>query len=493
VKRALALIVIALLALACSSKPSTPPGAHADAASAQHAADAAPAQHAADAAPAQHSADAAAATSAGDAGNASSAPCSAQTLAEPKVATTYYVAIDEPGADNTACDGLAPSDQGAGHCPFKDLTSPRTRALLDGVAGVRVELRQGSYVLSEWEGLHVTGTGTSPDQSAILSSYRGEHVVLDTAIPDGTGCSAANATPPPGCVRQVVRVSGQYTIVQGITIQNGLGYQLEVFGGSHHVIRCNRLLVTQDFAMRSDMLKGDAHASEVEVSDNEFSDWSSGAIDITAVGPWTIERNQFHDPRDPNANVTGGKFGTHDILVRDNTIHDMAGTGEVFSLGGTGSPHPDDYEAYRIHIVGNHISRAEVKVAQFVSCQDCTFENNDVADSGAGVLLSSAANGLPECSASPTGCKPTTGARISGNRFRNLDGAGKPAQANVFVYADSGETDFVAADNTYCSASASDARFGLMGSLVSLAAWQMGTGTDASSKALAVSDPACSF
>jgi len=87
--------------------------------------------------------------------------------------------------------------------------------------------------------------------------------------------------------------------------------------------------------------------------------------------------------------------------------------------------------------------------------------------------------------------KPTSGARISGNRFRNLDGGGKPAQANLFIYADTGEADFMAADNIYCSPSASDARFGFMGSLVSFAAWQMGTGTDQSSKALAIADPAC--
>ena len=47
-------------------------------------------------------------------------PCSIEALAEPTAATTYYLAIGEPGADNEACDGLAPTDEGGGHCPFKD-------------------------------------------------------------------------------------------------------------------------------------------------------------------------------------------------------------------------------------------------------------------------------------------------------------------------------------------------------------------------------------
>src|SRR5215218_2832737 len=89
----------------------------------------------------------------GGAGGGAGDPCSAEALAEPTAATTYYVAIGEPGADNEACDGLAPTDEGGGRCPFKDFDSPVTLALLDGVAGVRVEVREGTYMLHQWEGL----------------------------------------------------------------------------------------------------------------------------------------------------------------------------------------------------------------------------------------------------------------------------------------------------------------------------------------------------
>src|SRR5688572_23551674 len=56
--------------------------------------------------------------------------CTSQARTDFGVATTYYVAMQEPGASNDACDGLAPSDMGGGHCPFRDFGSPRTANLL---------------------------------------------------------------------------------------------------------------------------------------------------------------------------------------------------------------------------------------------------------------------------------------------------------------------------------------------------------------------------
>ena len=163
----------------------------------------------------------------------------------------------EPGADNAACDGLSPTDAGGGHCPFKDFSSDHTLHLLDGVKSTRVEVRRGTYVIHGWDGLRVTGTGSDDSERVVLSAYPGEYPVLDVASPDGAQCTAANAPDTPACVREVVRVSGTYTVVQGLTIQNGLGYHVEVTGGAHHQLRCNTLGETVAFPMRSDCLKLD--------------------------------------------------------------------------------------------------------------------------------------------------------------------------------------------------------------------------------------------
>src|SRR6185503_4563372 len=161
--------------------------------------------------------------------------------------------------------------------------------------------------------------------------------------------------------------------------------------------------------------------------------WRSQAIDMTNVSDVLVEGNDFHDPHDADGGATGCKFGASDVTIRDNTIHDLGSSTKtsVFSLGGTGSPHPDDVEASRIHVVSNRVSNVQGKLAQVASCKDCTFEKNDASNVGGGVLLSAAATGLPECTADPAGCKATSGALISGNRMRDFHGGGNPAQANV--------------------------------------------------------------
>lgn len=420
-------------------------------------------------------------------------PCSAEALAVPAAEVTYYVAIGEPGASNEACDGLAASDEGGGRCPFKDL-SPMVLGLLDGAKSTRLALRAGTYVVSGWDGLRVTGIGTSAAERVVLSAYDGEEVVLDVAAPDGATCIGDDAPDRPECVREVVRVSGQWTAVQGLTIRNGLGYNLEVTGGAHHLVRCNLFTETVDFPLRSDSLKLDGGASDVAVLANVFTRWRSQAIDITGVSDVLVEGNDFSDPHDADGGATGCKFGSRDVTIRGNTIHDLGEDPEtrVFSLGGTGSPHPDDAEAYRIRVEGNHITGVAGKLAQFVGCQDCVFADNDAVEVGAGVLLSAAASGLPECEGGGAGCLANSGARISGNRLRGLHGGGDPASADIFVVVEAGEAaGLLAGDNVYCAGVADGHKFGWGGALVGFAAWVEMAATDATSQAVVAGDEAC--
>jgi hypothetical protein len=433
-----------------------------------------------------------------DAGGAATSepdPCSAAVLREPASAVTYYVAVNEPGADNAACDGLAPSDEGAGRCPFRDFDSERTRALLQATKATRVELRAGTYVIAGWDGLRIEGAGRSEAERLVLSAHEGERAVLDVAAPDGRGCTAADAPTQPQCVRQVLRMAGQYTTVQGLTIQNGLGYHAEINGGAHHVFRCNTLHETADFPMRSDMLKIDARATDVKVLHNDFSRFRSQAIDMTEVFDVLVEGNEFHDPVGEDAGATGTKFGARGVIIRNNRVHDLGPSTQLhaFSLGGTGSGHPDDHEAYDVHVVGNRVWNVAGILAQVVSCAGCSVEDNVLWNAGAGVLVSAAALGLPECEASATGCGPSTATRIAGNRMRALDGGGDAAQANVFVVVDEGEgADLVAEDNLYCATRAEDARFGWAGMPVDFETWRTASGTDATSRALPADHADCS-
>jgi hypothetical protein len=412
----------------------------------------------------------------------------------PTTAVTYYVAIGASGADNVACDGLSETDEGGGHCPFRDFSSPRTASLLDGVAGVKVVVRAGKYRITGWDGLRVTGIGTMESERVVLTSYPGEDVVFDVPSPDGALCTGADPMTNPSCVRQVVRMSGSYTWVQGIRVQNGLAYDAEVTSGAHNVIRCMRFAYTAEFPQRSDGLKLD-DSDDIRVQDSSFTGWHSQAIDMAHITNVVVEGNEFSSPHDADSGATGAKFGSRGVIVRNNRVHDLGSDAHAhaFSLGGTGSPHADVYEAEDIHVIGNHVSNIAGILAQVVSCKGCSVENNDLSNAGAGILVSGAAVGSPECSASTTGCLPSDGTRITGNRMRDLNGAGDPAQANTFVAVeDRADTGVEAGENLYCAAAPTDARFiwGLQGS-VGFAQWQTLSGTDSTSRAAASGDPAC--
>src|SRR6185503_10072984 len=238
---------------------------------------------------------------------------------------------------------LAPTNEGNGHCPFQDFSSPKTMSLLTNVKGVRVSLRAGTYLIYGWDGLFVRGVGTSEAERTILSSYKREEVVLDVPSPDGALCNDATAPTTPECVRQVLRLSGSYVTVQGITVQNGLAYALEVNGGANHVVRCNTFRETVAFARRSDMLKIDGDATDILVTQNDFSRFRSQAIDMTQFRRVVVDDNDFHDPFDQDAGATGNKFGSRDVTIRNNRIHDLGSDTRThaFSLGGSGTPLAD--------------------------------------------------------------------------------------------------------------------------------------------------------
>lgn len=409
--------------------------------------------------------------------NETIAECATRTPTDPD-ATVYYVAMHEPGADNDACDGRAPTDEGGGRCPFRDFDSQRTRQLLVGVKNTRLEIRAGHYRLIPSlpfrtptaddpfvaRGILVNATGASDAERVVLAAYEGEDVILDGE----------------GHIRETVTVNGSYTLVEGLTIVNGGGYSVELRGGDHHRVRCNQIGWSG-----SDALKGDGGASDTEILSNEFSDWSSQAIDNTDVHRWRIEGNVFHHPRLDDANATGAKLGTSDVLYTKNVFHHTRG----LALGGTSSEHEATFEATRLVARDNLFHDIVGVVAKLYSCIDCEFVDNDVRSADGGVYFEDAASAGP--SGCPGGCGASRGGRVANNRIRNLDGGGSADQANTFLWLFSTEAEgFSAAVNLYCVPEGATARFGYDAPL-DFAAWQTATGTDADSRVRVDTDPAC--
>jgi len=358
---------------------------------------------------------------------------------------------------------------------------------------VRVELRKGTYVISGWEGLLLEGVGRSASEPLVLSNYAGEEVVLDVPAPDGESCMPENdPMSNPDCVRQVLAINGGHTVVQGLTIQNGLGYNAAVIG--HDVlVRCNLFRETVAFSMRSDSLKL-ADAVNVEVRHNEFTKFRSQAIDITRVNGVLVEQNDFHDPFDADGGAVGCKLGATDVTIRGNTIHDFGDDPQtrVFSMGGSGTENDDEYLAHGIHAVQNRVWNVRGMLAQLLSCEDCSVEDNEVWSLSAGIHLRGDLTGSPQCTASASGCLLSKNPKITGNRMRGFDGAGDPSMANIFIGVDDNAAEAVeAATNTYCAPAAADARFYWEEQLLDFAGWVAASGTDSTSQTYPETDEAC--
>jgi hypothetical protein len=378
---------------------------------------------------------------------------------------TFYVASQESGADNERCNGQVPTNQGNGNCPFRDFTGTKPLHLLDSAKGVTVFVRQGTYTLTP--GIDVNGVGSSEADRVTLAAFQGETVVFD-----------GRNTP-----RELITVSGQYVTVQGLTLQNSAGYNLEVRGARQVVIQGNRFLANG----ASDSLKGDGGAADVTVRDNEFTQWDSQAIDITGVSRWTIERNRIHDPKGVDAKAIGIKFGSRDITVVNNEIFNTEG----LSLGGVSSPHSNAFEAYNLSVRDNTFTNVTAFAAEFYSCSNCQFQGNRITAAGAGVrLFSNAVHGASGC---PGGCQPNQGITVTGNQMRNLVG-GHGGVPDLFWAIEPSELSGLSSgNNTYCEASPGASRFYISGVFVRFDEWVRTVPTDASSAVTARGDSRCSW
>ena len=114
--------------------------------------------------------------------------------ATPTTAATYYVAINEPGASNTTCNGLHPTNQGGANCPFKDFTAVPVREKLYKTAvgdsptkNVTVKVRTGTYIIEPLEvfvgepvaGIYINANGANANEFVVLTNYNNEIVTLD--------------------------------------------------------------------------------------------------------------------------------------------------------------------------------------------------------------------------------------------------------------------------------------------------------------------------
>ena len=428
-------------------------------------------------------------------------PVCTESLATPKTDVTYYVAANEPGADNELCDGLVPTNEGGNHCPFKDFTSARVREKLffpaDGGYGtksVTVKIRQGTYFIhplrlfpnEPLQPLLINANGQSDRESVVLMNFNGEQAILDGSCPANLRtCDYPDA---PGKIWTILEIYGSNIIVQGLTFDNAYGRNIQIGSTDTH-IRCNKLIGS--YSSDSDSIKATSDEGPVYIYGNEFSGPNEQAIDGTRAQDWIIENNTVRD-----GGGFGFKFGARNILIRNNRFLGLKVEKAIISLGGDGSTdHSNEYEAYNIRAEDNTFEDVH-SAAGFAHCYNCTFSNNSITRAKIGVDFGEEHPSYIDGCRNGKGCLPTANAKIFNNRFRgiqypetNLD--------NIFIAADSARVlNLEAGNNLYCVPEGEQPIFWRGGVIPqdlirNLAVWQEKSQTDRSSQIAAAIDLKC--
>jgi hypothetical protein len=411
---------------------------------------------------------------------ASAASCPAP----PSTKTTYYVAINEPGASNTLCDGLAPTNLGGGRCPFTDFSAKAVREKLYasaygfGTKSVTVKVRRGTYGIRPMslfprelhQPLLINANGKTAGESVVFTNYGTERVTLDGTCPTSfVECKVPGA---PGKIWTMMEIYGDRVIVQGLTFNNAAGRNIQI-GATNVHIRCNTFI--GPYGLDSDSIKATQQLGPVVISNNEFRGPYEQAIDATLARDWLVEGNKIHE----GIKGVGFKFNARNNIIRRNHFYDLKQ--EAVSLGAAGSTsHVNDYEAQNITAENNIIENVG-KAVQINWCFNCRFNNNQVNRARLGVDFGTDEIALKSGCRNGAGCLPTAAAQVFGNRFRNLIGGGD-VTLNTFVKGKypAMVKDFTAGYNAYCK-TGGDEVFWFGENTLNFSGWKQATGTDSTS------------
>jgi hypothetical protein len=418
-----------------------------------------------------------------------------QPVPVPTTDVTYYVAINQSGASNTACDGLYPTNQGGGHCPFKDFTSANVRQKLSldsggnlGTKSVTVKVRAGTYQIHPLEiwgpleplqPLPIVSDATNAQEPVVLTNYNSEVAILDGTCP--TSFSTCNYQDAPGKIWSIVETYGDHVYVQGLKFINAYSRNIQIGSTNTHV-RCNNII--GPYGSDSDSIKAATDQGPVYIYSNAFSGPNEQAIDGTLAHSWFVDNNSVTE-----GGGFGFKFNAVNVFIRQNSFTDLSLNKPALDFGGHGSSqHPGQYEAYWISATDNLFDGVLYPV-EFAHCYNCTFNSNYVKNAEIGVNLGELDTGGDGCQ-NGQGCLDSTGARVYNNRFKNISSA---SYDNLFVLADPAEiADLLMGNNIYCVPSGQSPRFWNGGSIItSLSAWQSATGTDDNSQVLASTNSLC--
>jgi hypothetical protein len=399
--------------------------------------------------------------------------------ATPATTVTYYVATNEPGAHNTTCNGLHPTNQGGANCPFKDFTAIPVREKLYKTAGgssptknVTVKVRTGTYIIQPLElfvgepvtGLMINANGANENEFVVLTNYNNEVVTLDGTC--GLGIPECNIPGAPNKTAVIMEIYGDRVVVQGLRFDNAAIRNTQI-GATNTFFQCNILAGPYD--ADSDSVKNTTPVGPVTIYGNTFNGSYEQAIDATTAQNWTVSFNTFTN----GVKGVGFKFGAQNNMISDNTFSNL--TNEAISMGAAGSSnHVNDYEAVNI-IARNNLIQTVGTGLQVFWCNGCQIIGNQIIGAAHGINFGSDETTQQSGCRNGVGCLPTTGAVVTGNKFQTITG-------NVFITGKNPTmiANITAGTNNYCVTSGSALfRYGV-GDLT-FTQWKTTTNTDTTS------------
>lgn len=362
------------------------------------------------------------------------------------IARTLYVATDEPGASNTN-NGKYPTFRGGKNGPFKNFNASVLRqAMTSSSTGLLVLVRHGAYSVPDG-GLKLRGGGTEATP-VILAGYPGDA----RAVIDGGECltaaklaSIAAGQPYVPRVEVLLKIDGQYAIVQDLQLQCGFRHNVLV-RGDHVITRRNVLRAAYE-----DSIKTIGGADFGLIADNDIAGFSSQAVDNVASNHWMITGNQIHDPA-PNP-MTGGHDGNaitvkgsaRNVIITRNLVHTFLTTPgqSAFTLGAPSHLDSLQYDlsgnvlpaAIDVVAMGNRVEGFTGAAFAVQSCADCVVAEN-VVDRTLGLFRLGIAEEVRQADPDSGVLPYSVGTVVRSNRmlFRSIDCA-EPVYIGQSCYA----------------------------------------------------------
>lgn len=352
----------------------------------------------------------------------------------------YYIAQNAPGASNDN-DGLSPDYEGEGQGPWLDFAAAKQHGVTLN-PGDALVIRGGVYSIGgQTISLSMSGAEGAPIK---IMAYPGEAAVIQGGFDPGDWQDALNDLESAEAQElasykdmPLVRIGGDYLIVQGLTLR-GCYVVCVLLKGDHNILAENTIEGSLE-----DGVKTTQPSQDNLILGNEFFAFGDQAIDIWGARHTFIISNEFHHSDESLpwgvGNPLWTKGDSHFIYLFDNYFHDLTVKSHALNLGGCCwnnwlTPIEDENGELRpvaTHIFAYNNTFERIAIAAGTpapypgvigveGCRDCLISDNLILDSGDAFGIHATVTETQRVTAQNIAVQNNTVARSKSGRLYNL-------------------------------------------------------------------------